>query len=230
MTAKILIVDDEPEQTRLLARILTRDGYDVAVAHHAQEGLRRARDSAPDLILLDVVMPGMNGWEVLAHLREFSSVPVIMLTAMGGLEDRVYGLDTGADDYVTKPFEAQELKARMRAVLRRVATASDAAGSLLSLDGGQLVIDLATHQVTGRGEQIDLTPIEQKLLFYLARNVGCVMSYQEILDNVWGPGYEDSLTNVKVYVRRLRKKIEVEPAKPRYILTRWGVGYYLANI
>jgi two-component system response regulator VicR len=230
MAVKVLIVDDEQEQTRLLERILTRDGYEVAVAHHAREGLDRAHDFGPDLILLDVVMPGMDGWEMLAQLREFSSVPVIMLTAMGGLEDRVYGLDTGADDYVTKPFETQELRARIRAVLRRVAAASEVTGTLLSLDGGRLVIDFVTHQVISQNRQVDLTPIEEKLLFYLARNAGSVMSYEEILDNVWGPGYEDSLTNVKVYVRRLRKKIEVEPSDPRYILTRWGVGYCLAKI
>lgn len=230
MATKVLIVDDEPEQTGFLARILTREGYEVAVAHNGREGLRRAYDLRPDLILLDVVMPGMDGWEMLAHLREFSSVPVIMLTAMGGIEDRVYGLDTGADDYVIKPFETQELKARMRALLRRAAPASDETGSLLSLDGGRLVIDPASHQVTSQGKQVHLTPIEHKLLLYLARNAGCVMSYEEILGSVWGPGYEDSLTNVKVYVRRLRRKIEVEPAEPRYILTRWGVGYYVAKI
>lgn len=230
MAAKVLIVDDEPEQSGFLARVLTREGYEVAVAQSGQEGLRRASDFGPDLILLDVVMPGMNGWEMLAHLREFSSVPVIMLTAMGGLEDRVYGLDTGADDYVTKPFEMQELKARMRALLRRAAPASDETGSLLSLDGGQLVIDPASHQVISQGKQVDLTPIEHRLLLYLARNAGSVMSYEEILDNVWGPGYEDSLTNVKVYVRRLRQKIEVEPSEPRYIVNRWGVGYCLVKI
>lgn len=230
MVAKILIVDDEPAQTRLLARILTRDGYEVGVANDARAGLHQARDLGPDLILLDVAMPGMNGWEMLAQLREFSSVPVIMLTARGGLQDRVYGLDTGADDYITKPYETQELRARIRAVLRRVATASAATGSLLSLDEGRLVIDLAAHRVIRQGVQVDLTPIEQKLLFYLARNAGCVMSYAEILDHVWGPGYEDSLTNVKVYVRRLRKKIEIEPAEPRYIVTRWGVGYCLAKL
>ncbi|MEJ2732217.1 MAG: response regulator transcription factor [Anaerolineae bacterium] len=230
MAVKVLIVDDEQEQTTLLARILTRDGYEAAVAHNAREGLDRAHDFGPDLILLDVVMPGMDGWEMLAHLREFSSVPVIMLTAMGGLEDRVYGLDTGADDYITKPFQTPELRARIRAVLRRVATDSDGTGSLLSLDGGRLVIDFATPQVISQNKQVDLTPIEEELLFYLAHNVGSVMSYEEILDNVWGPGYEDSLANVKVYVSRLRKKIEVEPSEPRYILTRWGVGYCLAKI
>ena len=230
MAVKVLIVDDEQEQTRLLERILTRDGYEVAVAHNAREGLDRAHDFGPDLILLDVVMPGMDGWEMLAQLREFSSVPVIMLTAMGGLKDRVYGLDTGADDYITKPFETQELRARIRAVLRRVVRPSDETGSVLSLDGGQLVIDFATHQVISQNKQVDLTPIEEKLLFYLAHNAGYVMSYEEILENVWGPGYEDSLANVKVYVRRLRKKIEIEPSEPRYILTRWGVGYCLAKI
>ncbi len=230
MAAKVLIVDDEPEQSGFLARILTREGYNVAVAQNGREGLRRASDFGPDLILLDVVMPGMDGWEMLGHLRKFSSVPVIMLTARGGIEDRVYGLDTGADDYVIKPFETQELKARMRAILRRAKPASDEAGSLLSFDGGQLVIDPDSHQVISQGKQVDLTPIEHKLLLYLARNAGSVMSYGEILGNVWGPGYEDSLTNVKVYVRRLRQKIEVEPSEPRYIVNRWGVGYCLVKI
>lgn len=230
MGAKILIVDDEPVQTTFLAHALAHEGYEVAVAHDAQEGLRRAHDFEPDLALLDVLMPGMDGWGMLVRLREFSTIPVIMLTAMGGVEDKVHGLNIGADDYITKPFEMEELKARIRAILRRATSPLSDASSHLSFDGDRLVIDPSSYRAISQGKAVDLTPIEHKLLLYLARNAGRVMTYAQILENVWGPGYEDSVTNVKVYVRRLRQKIEVEPSEPRYILTRWGIGYFMAQV
>jgi DNA-binding response OmpR family regulator len=230
MGAKILIVDDAVELTRFLEGSLVQDGFQVLVAHTAKEGLRQAYHARPDLVLLDVMMPGMDGWEMLARLREFSDVPVVMLTAVNEVDFKVRGLEIGADDYLTKPFEMKELKARVRAVLRRATSSSGEYGSSLNFDNGQLIITPSTFRVTSQGQEIDLTPIEHKLLLYLARNAGRVMSYEQILDNVWGPGYEDSLSNVKVYVRRLRRKIEVDPSKPRYILTQWGVGYYLAAI
>jgi len=228
--ARVLIVDDAPDLTMLLSDVLGHEGYEVAVAYNAQQGLQQARAFAPDLVLLDIIMPGMDGWEMLARLRDFSAVPVIMLTAIGDTEHKVRGLDIGADDYVSKPFDMQELIARMRALLRRAGQAAPGARSVLSFDDGRLLIDPDAHQVLSQGKEVNLTPIEQKLLLYLADNVGRVMTDEQILENVWGPGYEDYPTNVKVYVRRLRQKIEADPNKPRYILTRWGVGYYLAKI
>jgi two-component system KDP operon response regulator KdpE len=175
------------------------------------------------------MMPEMDGWEMLRRLREFSDVPVIMLTALGGTESKIRGLDIGADDYVTKPFEIRELKARIRAALRRAVVPPSDGEPLLSFDGGRLTIDPASRQVTIGGQEASLTPTEYKLLLYLAINPGQVLTYDQILDNVWGPGYEDSPSNVKVYIRRLRRKVEEDPRNPRYILTQWGVGYFLAR-
>jgi DNA-binding response OmpR family regulator len=230
MAAKILIVDDEAELAYFLETVLKREGYETQSAFDAREGLRKAYSFQPDLVLLDVMMPGMNGWDMLGRLREFSDVPVLMLTAIDGEDAVVQGLDTGADDYITKPFRIQELKARIRAALRRATLPPSAESLPLCFDGGQLRIDPASHQVTVRGEVVNLTPTEYKLLLYLAYNAGRVLSYNQILDNVWGPGYENSLSNVKVFVRNLRRKIETNPSDPRYILTQRGIGYCLAKI
>jgi len=230
MATKILIVDDEPELARFLETVLDREGYELQCAFDAQQGLRQAYSFQPDLILLDVMMPGMDGWEMLRRLREFSHVPVIMLTAIHGVNSVVQGLDTGADDYVTKPFQIHELKARIRATLRRASLPSSAEEVALFFDGGQLVIDPSSHQVTVRGRAVDLTPTEYKLLLYLAYNAGRVVTYEQILDSVWGPGYEGNQANVKVFVRNLRRKLESDPSQPRYILTQRGAGYCLAKI
>jgi DNA-binding response OmpR family regulator len=230
MTAKILIVDDAPELTWLLSTSLEKEGYEVAVAHDGAEGLRQAYAFQPDLVVLDVMMPTMNGWDMLSRLREFSDVPVIMLTAISDSDSKVHGLDSGADDYVSKPFEVRELKARIRATLRRATLSPSGTSDALRFDGGQLVIDPTSRQITVRGEVVSLTPTEYRLLLYLAYNAGQALSYDQILSNVWGPGYEDSSSNVKVYIRHLRSKIEADPSDPRYILTQWGVGYCFAKI
>lgn len=229
MTAKILVVDDEPEMAYLLESALIREGYEVLSALDARSGLEKAFKFQPDLILLDIMMPGMDGWEMLSRLREFSNIPVVMLTALQGVDAIVQGLDTGADDYITKPFRIQELQARVRAALRRAALPPTENAHLLLFDGGHLVIDPSARQVTVRGKRVDLTPTEYKLLLYLARNAGRTLTHEQILDNVWGPGYEDSLTNVKVFIRQLRCKIEADPSNPRYILTQRGSGYCLAR-
>jgi DNA-binding response OmpR family regulator len=229
MAEKILIVDDQPELTWLLQNALEGESYEIEVAHDGPEGLRKAYHFQPDLVLLDILMPEMSGREMLRRLREFSDVPVIMLTALSGTENKVLGLDLGADDYITKPFEIKELQARIRAALRRAVLPPADRNRFLSFDGGRLVIDPASHQVTARGEPVDLTPTEFKLLFYLAYHAGQVLTCDQILDGVWGPGYQDSSTNVKVYVRRLRRKIEANPSQPRYILTQWGVGYCMTR-
>jgi two-component system response regulator VicR len=230
MAARILVVDDAPEMTMFLERILAREGYEVAVAYDAREGLRQVHHFRPDLVLLDVMMPEVDGWHMLQHLREFSDVSVIMLTAISHVDSKIRGLDIGADDYVTKPFEVRELKARIRAALRRAEMVPSSDSYLLHFDDGRLVIDPACHQVTVRSEVVDLTPTEYKLLLYLAYNAGQVLTYDQILDSVWGLGYEDSATSVKVYIRRLRQKIEIDARHPRYILTQWGTGYYLAKL
>jgi DNA-binding response OmpR family regulator len=229
-TAKVLVVDDVPEMAEFLHDLLAREGYQVAVAHSAREGLRRAQEDEPDLILLDIMMPDMDGWTMLDHLREFSNVPVIMVTALDELDEKVRGLDQGADDYVTKPFEIAELKARVRAALRRASVPHAREGPVLAFDGGRLVINPTSYQILCRGKEVKLSPIEHKLLVYLAINAGRVLRYEQILDNVWGPGYEDSLTNLKVYIRRLRQKLELDASDPRYILNQWGIGYYMDRI
>jgi two-component system KDP operon response regulator KdpE len=230
MTIKILIVDDSQDTTWLLKRVLTEEGYAVQLAHDGREGLRQAFDYRPDLVLLDVMMPDMDGWTMLSRLREFSDVPVIMLTAVGGEQSMVQGLDSGADDYVTKPYGMEELKARVRAVLRRRGVSESGRSKLLQFDGGKLCIDPTAQRVTVRGDVVNLTPTEYKLLLCLAYNAGRIVTSQQILDNVWGPGYEDSVANVKLYIWYLRRKIEADPRNPYYVQTMRGTGYYLADI
>jgi two-component system KDP operon response regulator KdpE len=230
VTFKILIVDDSKDTTWLLRRALIEENYEVQIAHDGLEGIRVAFNFRPDLVLLDVMMPEMDGWTVLRRLREFSDVPVIMLTAVGGEKSMVQGLDSGADDYVIKPFGIEELQARVRAVLRRRGLSPKGRTSLLQFDGGQLIIDPSSQEVSVRGELVDLTPTEYKLLLCLAYNAGRVLTAEQILENVWGPGYEDSAANVKLYIWYLRRKIEVDPRHPCYILTKRGTGYFLADI
>lgn len=230
MAIRILVVDDSKDTTWLLRRTLTDENYEVEIAQNGLDGLRLAYHFRPDLVLLDVMMPDMDGWTTLRRLREFSEVPVIMLTAVGGEKSLVQGLDSGADDYVTKPFSMEELKARIRAVLRRKGLSEADSSPLLQFDGGQLIIDPSSQEVTVRGEVVDLTPTEYKLLLCLAYNAGRVLTADQILDNVWGPGYEDSAANVKLYIWYLRRKIELDPADPCYIITKRGTGYYLADI
>jgi two-component system, OmpR family, KDP operon response regulator KdpE len=230
MNLKLLVVDDSQDTTLVLRRVLQQEGYDIQVAQNGAEGLRLAFDFRPDLILLDVMMPGMDGWTMLNRLREFTDVPVIMLTAVGGEDSLIHGLDSGADDYLTKPFSMQELKARIRAVLRRTSLDARTEDRTLRFDNGQLVIDPPSQQVTVRGELVDLTPTEYRLLLCLAYNAGRVLNPDQILDHVWGPGYEDSAASVKLYIWYLRRKIEPDPSDPRYILTKRGAGYYMASL
>jgi DNA-binding response OmpR family regulator len=230
MDRKILVVDDEPEMATMLQRALSKEGYDVRYALDGREGLRKAHQLRPDLIVLDVMMPDMSGWEMLRRLREFSQVPVILLTAVNDESAKVQGLDLGADDYITKPFAIRELKARIRATLRRATMPYFNDSRVLIFNHGELVVDPSSYKVTVRGEPIDLTPTEHKLLFYLAFNAGQVLSQDQIVEAVWGPGFDGDLTSVKVYIQRLRRKIEADPSHPCYILTQRGVGYCLAKI
>jgi two-component system KDP operon response regulator KdpE len=230
MAIRILVVDDSQETTWLLQRALREEGYEVQVAHNGVEGLRLAYNFRPDLVLLDVMMPDMDGWTMLRRFRDFSETPVIMLTAVGDEKSLVHGLDSGADDYVTKPYGIQELKARIRAVLRRKGLSPSGDSPLLRFDDGNLVIDPAAQQVHVGGKEVALTPTEYRLLLCLACNAGRVLTSEQILENVWGPGYEDSPDNVKLYIWYLRRKIEADPGDPQYVLTKRGTGYYLADI
>jgi DNA-binding response OmpR family regulator len=227
---KILVIDDDLELTNLLKRSLSGDGHDVQVVHEGRHGLRYAYAYQPGLVLLDLLMPGMNGWDMLRRIRELSDVPVVILSAVDNEDDKVRAFDLGADDYVTKPFGMQELKARIQAVLRRASMPPSKESHLLQFDGDQLIIDPSAHRLSVRGADVDLSPTEYRLLLYLAYNAGRVLNQNQILDNVWGPGYEASRGAVKVYIRRLRNKIEENPRQPRYIVTQRGAGYYLANI
>ena len=227
----ILVVEDEEALARVVVRELQGAGYRAVHAADGEAALAALDEAQPDLVILDWMLPGIDGLEVLSRVRRSCSVPVLMLTARGAEIDRVVGLEVGADDYVTKPFDLDELHARVRAALRRASmAAANQTVEMLSFDQGRLRIDLAAHKVSANGMDVSLTPIEQKLLLYLAINAGRVLTYNQILENVWGPGYEDSETNLKVYVRRLRKKIEPDPARPRYVLTQWGIGYYMDKV
>jgi two-component system KDP operon response regulator KdpE len=229
MAVKILIVDKDPEMASILQRSLVREDYVVEVVQGRKEALRRAYAFQPDLVLLDLAMPGADGWDLLGRIRELSDVPVIILSAVDDEDDKVRAFDLGADDYVTKPFGMQELKARIHAVLRRASLPPSKGSYLLRFDDDQLVLDPSSRKVTLRGESVDLTPTEYKLFLYLAYNSGRVLTHGQILEGVWGVDYETSLPSVKVYISRLRDKLEPNPREPRYILTQRGSGYYLSR-
>lgn len=223
MREKILAIDDSPDLLRILQVCLEREKYRVFTAGNGREGLQRIYSVQPDLVILDVMMPGMDGWEVLSRLREMSDVPVIMLTAKGREVDIVRGLGLGADDYITKPFGTAELVARVRALLRRNKT--PAIRRLTRYQDNGLTIDLERHEVRVKGTPVDLTPTEFRLLAVLVQNAGKVVPHRTLLTLVWGEEYADEVHYLKLYVRYLRQKIEESPSNPRYILTEWGVGY-----
>ncbi|HEV8192136.1 MAG TPA: response regulator transcription factor [Ktedonobacterales bacterium] len=225
----ILSADDDPQLLRLVTRNLQLEGYEVLAASDGQQALEFIEAHMPDLLLLDVMMPKLDGFAVLARVREFASTPVIMLTARGQDQDKIRGLDLGADDYLTKPFSIDELLARVRAVLRRSQLqASDTAhGAASRLTLGEMTIDLAQHLVTLRGEEIQLTPIEYRLLAYMAQNAGRVLTQDLLLEHVWGAEYVGESHLLQVNVNRLRHKIESDVAHPKYIQTKPGIGYLL---
>ena len=224
--ARILVVDDDSHILQLIHANLTVAGYDVAMAEDGAQGLKMVQAEQPDLVILDLVMPKVDGFEVARRIREFSPVPIIMLTARSGEVDIVRGFDVGADDYLTKPFAVNELLVRVRAVLRRTKYPSEVVNRE-PLQVGDLAVDFAQHRVTVRGEEVALTPIEYRLLSYLAMNLGRVMLHKDILRNVWGPEYRDETEYLRVYVRYLRKKIEEASSDPKYLITKPGAGYML---
>jgi|YNPNPStandDraft_1061719.scaffolds.fasta_scaffold01474_14 two-component system KDP operon response regulator KdpE len=227
MNERVLIIDDDPGLLTLMRLGLERDGYEVITAQSGKEGLRKAYEYRPDLIVLDILMPEMDGWEVCQRLRYVCDTPILILTAVDERDGVIRGLSIGADDYVLKPCTFEELKARIRALLRRSAGASGNARRTV-YDDGNLRIDFSEGTVMKRGEPVSLTPTESRLLLYLASQQGKVVSHQELLTQVWGPAYNDAVGYLSVYIRYLRQKIEDDPANPRYIRTRWRVGYYFA--
>ena len=220
----VLVVDDEPRIVNFVRMNLELEGCRVIAAHNGREALERVRDNLPDIVLLDIMMPGMDGFEVLRRLRQFSTVPVIVLTAKDEADDRVRGLELGADDYIGKPFEHRELVSRIRAVLRRHATPPPVPQTELKIDD-RLTIDFAKHEVLVEGKPVNLRPTEYRLLYHLVQNAGWVMPHDVLLAKVWGPEYRDESHYLRLYITYLRQKIEEDPANPRYILTGRGVGY-----
>ena len=220
---RVLVVDDEPRMIGFIRMNLELEGYQVIEAHNGLEALDTIRTQLPDMVLLDVMMPELDGFETLRMLREFSDIPVIMLTAKADENDVVYGLELGADDYVTKPFGPRELSSRIKAVLRRHdAKAPDEA--ILKIDD-HLSVDFNQREVIVDGERIKLRPTEYRLLYHLIENAGWTVPHDQILAKVWGYEYRDEAHYVRLYVNYLREKIEEDPANPRYILTERGVGY-----
>ena len=225
----ILIVDDEPRLVRLVREVLTAVGYKVLSAGDGKEALETLAIEQPDLILLDILLPGdMDGYEVCSRVRGFSAVPIIMLTAKTREVDMLHGFDVGADDYLTKPFSAKELIARVRAVLRRSKLPGKEAMTTADFVCGDLVINFARYKVRVRGQETSLTPTEFRLLQQLALNANRVMLHEDLLTKVWGPEYRDDIDYLRAYVLHLRRKLEENPSEPRYILTTPGVGYMLS--
>ncbi len=228
----ILVADDDPQILRLVARNLQLEGYEVTTATDGQEALDQLEAHTFDLAILDVMMPKLDGFTVCARVREFSSMPIIMVTARGQDQDKIRGLDLGADDYLTKPFSVEELLARVRSVLRRSQFASNQEGQHVRpvITIGELMVDFAQHRVTMKGQELDLTPIEYRLLAYLAQNAGRVVTQDLLLEHVWGEEYVGESHLLQVNVNRLRRKPEDDPARPRYLLTKMGVGYMIAAL
>jgi len=228
----ILAADDDPQLLRLMTRNLQLEGYEVLGASDGQQALERIESTPPDLVLLDVMMPKMDGFTVCYRVREFSAVPIIIVTARGQDQDKVRGLDLGADDYLTKPFSVDELLARVRAVLRRsqFTARENAQGLRASTATGELTVDYSQHLVTLAGREILLTPTEYRILAYLAQNVGHVVTQDLLLEHVWGSEYLGESHMLQVNINRLRRKLEVDPTQPRYILTKVGIGYSLASL
>jgi DNA-binding response OmpR family regulator len=233
MAKKILVVDDDPTLVSVITQVLTKQGYEVLKANNGQEGLRLLFSHKPDLVLLDVVMPTMDGWQACSRIRDISStMPIIMLTGRRKTEDDVVrGLDYGADDYLLKPVGSRELAARVQAVLRRAELPSylDEKGKEITFSDGFLTIDVSKRKVAIDGGKVKLTPIEFRLLALLLENAGRILTHQQLLEKVWGWEYVDDLDYVRIYISHLRRKIEPEPTLPRYIITEPGVGYYFSK-
>ena len=226
---KILVVDDEKVMVKGIKFNLENEGYQVEVGYDGEEAVEKARGGRFDLIILDVMMPKIDGLQACMKIREFSTVPVIMLTAKSEDTDKIIGFECGADDYLTKPFNILELKARVRALLRRAGQTAQQEKSANRLECGVIAIDVAERAAWKDGQPVDLTAKEFDLMELFLRNPGRVYSRENLLNLAWGYEYIGEFRTVDVHVRRLREKLEPDPANPEYILTKWGVGYYLNN-
>ena len=222
---RILVVDDEPRIIGFIRMNLELEGHQVLEAHNGLDALDAIRTKLPDIVILDVMLPDIDGFECLRMLREFSNIPVIMLTAKGEENDRVYGLELGADDYITKPFGPRELSSRIKAVMRRVQESSRTPEQAILKIDDRLSVDYNRREVIVNGERIKLRPTEYRLLRHLIENAGWTVPHDQLLAKVWGYEYRDEAHYVRLYVNYLREKIEEDPSNPHYILTERGVGY-----
>ena len=220
----ILVVDDEPHMRRVMRMNLDLEGYRIIEAENGLEAVNRVRDDLPDMVLMDVMMPEMDGFEALGLIRETSNAPVIMLTVKDEEDDRIRGLELGADDYVTKPFSPRELASRIKAVLRRAEMPTLAESSVINVDD-RLQIDFNRRQVIADGQEIKLRPTEYRLLYHLVNNAGWTLPHETLLAKVWGHEYRDDTHYLRLYITYLRQKIEEDPTHPNYILTERGLGY-----
>ena len=222
---RILVVDDEPRMINFIRMNLELEGHQVVEAHNGLEALEAVRTKLPDIVLLDVMMPELDGFETLRMLREFTNIPVIMLTAKGEENDKVYGLELGADDYIPKPFGPRELSSRIKAVMRRFDMPSSSPDQAVLRIDERLSVDFNRREVLVNGERVKLRPTEYRLLYHLIENAGWTVPHDQLLAKVWGYEYRDEAHYVRLYVNYLREKIEEDPSNPRYILTERGVGY-----
>ena len=226
MATKVLAVDDEKIIIKGLKFSLERDGFEVICAYDADEALALAESENPDIILLDVMLPGLSGYEVCERIREYSDVPIIMLSAKGEDMDKILGLEYGADDYITKPFNILEVKARIKAIMRRAGSNQEEKDKAKTIEAGDLKMDCESRRVFISGKEINLTAKEFDVLELLVFNPNKVYSRENLLNIVWGYEYPGDVRTVDVHIRRLREKIEANPSEPKYVHTKWGVGYY----
>jgi DNA-binding response OmpR family regulator len=231
MTETLLLIEDDITLCEALRFMLTKKGFQVEVANNAITGLQKAYAVKPDAIILDIMLPDMDGWQTCARFREMSDVPIIMLTALGSEENVVKGLNLGADDYIIKPVTAEELSARVRALLRRVTRSSGPGSSSANNGRGpiftyeNLIIDFDKHEVTVDSKRVDLSPTEFRLLSVLVRHKGRMLPHEFLLTEVWGPEYVGEIDYLRLYISYLRRKVEKDPTKPNLIHNEWGVGY-----
>ncbi len=228
MAQRVLVVDDEKLIVKGIRFSLEQDGMQVDCAYDGEEALAYAKENTYDIILLDVMLPKMNGFEVCQQIREFSSVPIIMLTAKGDDMDKILGLEYGADDYITKPFNILEVKARIKAIIRRTSKRTEEKESPKIAERGEMRLELDSRRVYISGREINLTAKEFEVLELLIQNPGKVYSRENLLRLIWGNDYPGDVRTVDVHIRRLREKIEEVPGDPVYVKTKWGVGYYFA--
>ena len=229
MGKKVLVVDDEKLIVKGIRFSLEQDGMEVDCAYDGEEALSMAREGEYDMILLDVMLPKLTGFEVCQQIREFSSVPIIMLTAKGDDMDKILGLEYGADDYITKPFNILEVKARIKAIMRRTGKQKEESGKAHVVESGEMKLDCEGRRVYINGKEINLTAKEFDVLELLILNPNKVYSRESLLKIVWGADYPGDVRTVDVHIRRLREKIEANPSEPRFVHTKWGVGYYFKH-